>query len=282
MTVRSVGEFLSAVGNIRREWRLRRFNELWFRAEDQPYRRTHLQPQLYRPRKSGKRKSVDKLLEIENCLYGEFRRCGTQLTDTNAIDDEWDSYFLMQHHGVPTRLLDWSDGALISLHFAVRDKPMPPRSGSLIYILDPYWLMKFQRDTGDRKDAARRWADYSKKVESDWDVDEWERLYLPIDSDDAKEPLLATPASPLLWDSAHVTRRVAAQRSRFMIFGTDPSWLMGMSKDKTARLTSISVPRGAIDQIRRELRDAGVTESVIYPDLDGLGRELKQFWELRR
>jgi hypothetical protein len=29
----------------------------------------------------------------------------------------------------------------------------------------------------------------------------------------------------------------------------------------------------------RELRDSGVTESVIYPDLDGLGREMKQLWE---
>jgi len=30
------------------------------------------------------------------------------------------------------------------------------------------------------------------------------------------------------------------------------------------------------------LREAGVTESVVYPDLDGLGRELKQLWDERR
>ena len=40
----------------------------------------------------------------------------------------------------------------------------------------------------------------------------------------------------------------------------------------------------AIDtiKIRRELRDCGVTESVIYPDLDGIGREITQIWEDRR
>jgi hypothetical protein len=76
------------------------------------------------------RKSVQKLLEIENDLYDEFGRCATQLSlaDVTIIDDEWSSYFLMQHHGAPTRLLDWTDGALIALHFAVRDKKIPPKT----------------------------------------------------------------------------------------------------------------------------------------------------------
>jgi len=33
----------------------------------------------------------------------------------------------------------------------------------------------------------------------------------------------------------------------------------------------------AIKRRKDELRDAGVTESVIFPDLDGLGRELEQW-----
>lgn len=282
--IHSLGQYLSAVRNIRKRWKVPRRDELWFRAEDASHRRTHLQPGIYRPRTSGLRKSVDKLLEIENDLYEKFGRCATQLslTDVKSIDDEWDSYFLMQHHGAPTRLLDWSDGALIAMHFAVRNKPTSPRTGAIIYVLDPYWLGNLLDKHPDRSDAKRRWKAFWERDRDNYGQDDWERLYLPSDEEDFKEPLLTTPATPMLWDSPHVTRRVAAQRSRFMIFGTDACWLVNMVRAKNSRLVSIIVPRGAVNKIRQELQDAGITESVIYPDLDGLGRELKQMWEVRR
>jgi hypothetical protein len=231
----------------------------------------------------GKRKTVARLLQIENDLYEEFERCATQLSDVRAGEDwEWEWYFLMQHHGVPTRLLDWSDGALIALHFAVRDKSRPPTSGSIIYVLNPYWLLKKLEQHPDRKDAIDRWNQYCQSDPNRLYPDEWERLYLPTDEDDARNPLLATPKIPLLWDSPHVSRRVAAQRSRFMIFGSDPSWLATLANSPDSRLESIRIPVSSINAIRRQLRDAGVTESVVYPDLDGLGRELNQLWQDRR
>jgi len=44
----------------------------------------------------------------------------------------------------------------------------------------------------------------------------------------------------------------------------------------------IVIPGKYRSQMRQELRDCGITESVIYPDLDGLGREMKQLWADRR
>jgi hypothetical protein len=278
----SVDEYLRLVGNLRQQWRPRRNDELWFRAEDTRHRDTHLQPGLYRPRQGRKTRPIAHLLELENRLYEEFQRCATQLSDLAPGEDwEWEWYFLMQHHGVPTRLLDWSDGALVALHFAVRDKALPATTGSVIYVLDPYWLLKLLDRHPDRKHAIERWKRYCQ-THPQREPDEWERLYLPGDEEDADEPLLATPSIPVLWDSPHVSRRVAAQRSRFMIFGTDPSWLSELAKGKGSRLNSVHVPAGSINKIRRQLRDAGVTESVVYPDLDGLGRELRQIWQETR
>jgi len=90
------------------------------------------------------------------------------------------------------------------------------------------------------------------------------------------------PKIPLLWDSPHLTRRIAAQRSRFLVTGSDPDFLATIEADQDSRLESILIERNAIPKIRQELRDAGITESVVFPDLDGLGRELKQQWELER
>jgi hypothetical protein len=59
-------------------------------------------------------------------------------------------------------------------------------------------------------------------------------------------------------------------------------WLSDLAKEKSSRLYLIRIPIAAIAGIKQDLRDAGITESVVYPDLDGLGRELKQVWETRR
>lgn len=281
--IKTVDEYLATVRTFRQQWRVPTRDELWFRAEDARYRNTHLQPGIFRPRAGGEQKTIRHLLQLENDLYEEFERCATQLSDVTPGEDwDWEWYFLMQHHGVPTRLLDWSDGALIALHFAVRDKPLPTTSSSVIHVLDPYHLLQELEQHSDRKDAIDRWEQYCKIDPHRLDSEDWHRLYLPIDKEEARNPLLATPKIPLLWDSPHVSRRVAAQRSRFMIFGSDSFWLAKLAKRKDSRLKSIRIPARSISGIRRQLREAGVTESVVYPDLDGLGRELKQLWEERR
>jgi hypothetical protein len=282
-SARSLSAFLAAVAEFRKEWRVPKANELWFRAEELRHRSSRLQPGLYRTRPGRPRKRVEKLLEVENQLYTEFGRCASQLSEakTTAIDWEWDSYFLMQHHGVPTRLLDWTDSALIALHFAVRDKQSPVKGGAIIYVLDPYWLMDELDATADRDNAIERWKKYANKDKS-VDMRDWERLYLPADAEDFEDDLLNTPKIPLLWDSPHVTRRIAAQRSRFMIFGTDPSWVSNLCEKEEACIGSITLPASVLLRIKQELRDAGITESVAFPDLDGLGRELEQMWKMLR
>lgn len=282
MITHSLSDYLATVQLTREEWDVPDHKELWFRAEDQKHVQTRLQPGLFRPRDGGKRKGVRDLLEVENDQYKEFSRCLPQLSDVTVGDDEWDPYFLMQHHGVPTRILDWSDSALISLHFATRNKSVPVKTGSVIYVLDAWWLVDLLKGHPDRKDAERRWKKFYKRHPHDVGEDDWERLYLPEEEDDSREPLLATPKAPLLWDAPHVSRRVAAQRSRFMIFGTDPLWLSKLADKRNSRILPIEVRAESIVGIKQELRDAGITESVVYPDLDGLGRELRQIWESRR
>jgi len=53
-------------------------------------------------------------------------------------------------------------------------------------------------------------------------------------------------------------------------------------KKSESLIKQIIVEGKSKEIIKCQLRDAGITESVIYPDLDGLGRELRQLWEKRK
>ncbi len=103
---------------------------VWYRGHsDHTY---ILWPGVYRPQFTkaatkmyGKNKE-DKRLNLEREMLSEFRTSGATLLNANNVTEV---YFMAQHFGMPTRLLDWTMNPLAALFCAVKG-PMKRKTAS--------------------------------------------------------------------------------------------------------------------------------------------------------
>ena len=269
--VGSLDQFVKAVAMQTRKWQ-RRWNRRtdsawlpWFRGEESVKWSTALKPKLYRTKHKLK-----EVLRQEQDLRLEFRRRGAHLAGEGKPATHWEWYFLMEHYGVPTRLLDWSDGALVALYFAL--KPAKISQDASVYMLDPWWLNEFVFKKLPIAKAERSGGTA---------LPDWEEAEAYLSKDEFQNEFLG-PKFPLAIDPSHVARRFAAQRSRFTIFGRAADGLIKICdsmKDNECPLCRIPIKRAAIVDMRRDLAMCGISESVIFPDLEGLGRELNAMFQ---
>lgn len=213
------------------------------------------------------------IARCEKDIYREFEQRGRALFD---LKDGWEILFLAQHHGVPTRLLDWTKNILVALFFAVASSET---TDAAVWCLDlsaypfPTSLGRRHREGGHRLDNIR---EYCNGLAPSF----MQRVTHTFTGSAARPKGTLVAVEPPAIDS-----RIEQQESIFTIYlsfeDDDLQWdhlshLAEVERQTEHHvLTKIEIPSEAKTAIRKQLEDQ-MRMSIyrLFPDLAGLGKWL--------
>lgn len=128
------GTVTGGIGSPRLE-RLRRWDELIRFARRHPSPRWVFRGQAQTwPLKPSIGRTSAYSAAREYQTFNEFKRLGAPFINHAGMNSEWDWLFLAQHHGLPTRLLDWTTNPLVAIYFACQPSVTGRRNGELIAV----------------------------------------------------------------------------------------------------------------------------------------------------
>lgn len=253
ISISTIGDFLAEAESIKNDWFPDEELRPWYRGQTRA--EWSLLPSLYRNygtyQELLRERTEDEIREefiVRAPVFSDFKPAG---------DDDWEWYFLMQHYGAPTRLLDWTEGALLALYFAVKDNQ--GHFDSAVWALDPYSLngRSINLEEVIPPSAQGVFGKDRRRV----------RKWLPT-----RFTRRAIPNKPIAVFPTHIARRISTQRSCFTVHGQHYRGLDRLESLRTPLVRKIIVPGFCVRSIKRQLINSGIDEATIFPDLDGLGR----------
>ena len=230
-----VADLIGAVNTVRREWH----SEFWWRGQSSA--EYGLVPGVYRD---------DRGTRGEQNLCLRFRQYAQTRHDNCPQQDEFCSWlFLAQHYGLPTRLLDWSESALVALFFAANTNPILDAS---LFVLQPREMN--QVTNGDQ-------------------------TLIPVTSSPATELFRGAfddhfnreeTVAVLSYEN---DSRMLMQQAAFTLHGT-PQDLREIGEQEQL-IRTFTVPSVSKASIIEELASLGVRRRTLFPDLANLADDLK-------
>lgn len=200
---------------------------------------------------------------MERHLLRNFRKYAQR--DAVQTDSVWNWLTLAQHHGLPTRLMDWTFSPYIAMHFATTD----PRSFDIDAVI---WAVDYVRVHQElpailRRELEREGADLFTVEMLDRVAPSLEKL-----EDLNKQPLLFFLEPPSI--SERVINQYALLSGLTRAKGRVDHWLA----EHPEMYVRYIIPAHLKWEIRDKLDQANITERVLFPGLDGLSRWLRRHY----
>jgi hypothetical protein len=203
----------------------------------------------------------------ENHLLRNFRKYAHR--DAVPGDLVWNWLSLAQHHGLPTRLLDWSFSPFVALHFATHDFENFGVDGVV-------WCVDY---ISAHKMLPARLRKLLRSEQAD--VFTAEMLEREAETLAALDRL--TPKQPfvLFLEPPSLDERIVNQYALFSLMSGPNAQMDAWIATHPKLSTKIIIPAKLKWEVRDKLDQANITERVLFPGLDGLSRVLKRYYSPR-
>jgi hypothetical protein len=214
------------------------------------------------------------------------------LTYVNHLPrNEWEALAIAQHHGLPTRFMDWTTNPLVALYFATRetqkDKDGEPLD-SAVYVLisEPPRLIDLKRESAKVlpvKDLGTEPAETGSDSYGDFGLDDGdtetiiaeEKINGEGDLGNGVQVLTSDFPLPfgidenIVYDPPHVSPRIRSQDGVLL------ACHQPMQPLEEKDVLELVISHTVHDDIRRRLDQYGVFDKQLFPDLDGIAKWLK-------
>lgn len=192
----------------------------------------------------------------ESTLIKKFKQSAAMLID-NIPKLSFDWLFLMQHYGVPTRLLDWSESALVALYFAVEDQSIDAE-GAL-------WALK---PTELNKNAG------INNKDEDFFIPSFEDTELENYTVERLSQNQRTQLKPVATIATRNNSRIQAQYGVFTIHHLERCSIEFIGDH--SHMKKYVIPQKNKKEILKQLSLLGVTKFQLFPELASIGDIIKE------
>jgi hypothetical protein len=206
-------------------------------------------------------------VELENHLLRNFRKYAHR--ESVPGDSVWNWLAVAQHHGLPTRLLDWTYSPYVAMHFATEHIEDYSVDGVI-------WSVDYMRTNQLLPDRLK--AILAEEGSFVFTAEMLGRAAATLHEFDR----LSDREFVAFFEPPSLDERIIVQFALFSLVSNPKLGLDAWLAQHPEVFRKIVLPASLKWEVRDKLDQANITERVLYPGLDGLSQWLKRYYTRRK